>query len=222
MHLSPPRLAAAPVLFLLLAVSAVAQPPAPGALRPMLKLHDTEILAAGPAITRTVDQDIFVAEDGTLVSVTVAADLLAGSGFASTIIRGAGSSAQLDALRTALYQNRVGLLSGSCDTELRPLGSTFTIGISWFGRGSRSSQFTITNQGNSGRTCSPREPAVLQAIETFQAGVIADPATEIQSSACTSTGQCPSGLLCCSACGIPDCAHACLRPAVDGRCPAFP
>jgi hypothetical protein len=212
----------AAILFLLCPAGLVAQPPASGGLQPLVKLHDVDVIAAGPALTRSVDQDVFVAGDGTLVSVTVAADLTAGSGFASTIVRGVGSPAALAALRQALGQDRVGTLAGSCNAEIQPLGSSYTFGISWFGKGDRTSRFSITNQGDAGSACSAAELGVLQAIETFQAGVIADPATQISSSACTSNRQCPDGLLCCRACGIPDCAHACLRPAKDGQCPLFP
>jgi hypothetical protein len=216
------RWAVAASLSLLWAAGLIAQPPVTGALQPMVKLHDVDVLAAGPALTRSVDQDVFVARDGTLVSVTVAADLASGSGFASTIVRGVGSPASLDSLRQAFYQDRIGTLAGPCNAELQPLGSSYTFGISWFGKGDRTSQFTITNQGASGRTCSASELGVLQAIEAFQAGVIADPATQVSSSACTSNRQCPDGLLCCRACGIPDCTKACLRPSSDGNCPAFP
>ena len=199
-----------------------AQPPASGALQPLHELHDVDVFAAGPALTRSVDQDVFVARDGTLVSVTIAADLTTGSGFASTIVEGVGSPASLAALSQALARDRIGTLAGSCNVELEPLGSSYTFAIRWFGKGSRSSQFTITNQGDGVAICSAAELGVLQAVEAFQAEVVADPATRISSSACTSNRQCPDGLLCCRACGIPNCAQACLRPAADGQCPLFP
>jgi hypothetical protein len=210
------------VAWLLCCVNLEAQPPAPGALQPMVKLHDVDVVAAGPANVRSVDQDVFVARDGTLVSVTVAADLVAGSGFATTIVQGVGSPALLDSLRQAFYQDRIGTLGGTCFAEIQPLGSAYTFGVSWFGSGARSSQFKVTNVGLTVGVCSAKELGVLQAIEAFQAGVIADPATHISSSVCTSNRQCPDGLLCCRACGIPECAQACLRPAADGNCPLFP
>lgn len=37
---------------------------------------------------------------------------------------------------------------------------------------------------------------------------------------CTSNDQCPTGQLCCPACGQPDCGRTCLKP-VRGRCPLF-
>jgi hypothetical protein len=211
----------ATLLFLLSPAILAAQPP-PAVGQPLVKLHEDATLAAGPAVTRSIDQDVFVAGDGTLISVTVAADLLTGSGFASTIIRGVGSPAATGALRAALYQDRIGTLHGPCGAELFPLGSSFTYGISWFGKGSRSTQLTLTNQGGQIAACSPRQIGVLQAIETFQATVIADPATEIASSTCTSSSQCPPGLLCCYPCGLPACHNVCSRPNAGGNCPVFP
>jgi hypothetical protein len=214
--------ALAAILCLPCCVTLAAQPPVPGTLQPLVKLHGIDVVAEGPALIRFLDQDVFVAGDGTLVSVTVGRAFAAGSGFVTTIIRGLGSPALRAALGQAFYQDHIGTLGGVCNAELQPLGSGYTFGISWFGKGARTSDFTITNQGGAGHTCSPSETGVLQAIEAFQAGVIADPATQISSSVCTSSNQCPVGLLCCRACGIPDCAQACLRPAADGSCPLFP
>jgi len=41
-------------------------------------------------------------------------------------------------------------------------------------------------------------------------------------SGCTSNDQCPTGQLCCLACGFADCdTHACFQP-IRGHCPFFP
>ena len=46
--------------------------------------------------------------------------------------------------------------------------------------------------------------------------------TPIFLSGCTSSAQCPTGQLCCLACGYSDCdRHACFTP-VNGHCPFFP
>jgi hypothetical protein len=37
---------------------------------------------------------------------------------------------------------------------------------------------------------------------------------------CTSSAQCPTGTLCCPACGQPDCGRRCLTP-MRGHCPFF-
>lgn len=37
---------------------------------------------------------------------------------------------------------------------------------------------------------------------------------------CTSSDQCPTGQLCCPACGQPDCGQACFKP-FRGGCPRF-
>jgi hypothetical protein len=190
-----------------------------------MKLHDVHTTAAGPALTRFVDQDLFLARDGTLISITVAADLVAGGGFTSTEIAGKASPEALAALGAVLFQSRIGKLEGSCGTELMPLGSTFSIGISWYGSGSRSSHFTITNQGAPGGTCSQQELAVLHALQTLQASVIADLQTSISSSSCERDGQCPDGTVCCAPCGIPVpvCPRICFRQdPTTGRCPLFP
>ncbi len=192
---------------------------------PWMKLHDVHTTAAGPALTRFVDQDLFLARDGTLISLTVAADLVNGGGFTSTEIAGTASPEALAALGAVLFESRIGKLGGSCGAELMPLGSAFSIGISWYGSGSRSSQFTITNQGAPGGTCSPQELAVLHALQALQASVIADRLTRISSSPCTGDRQCPDGTVCCVPCGIPTtpCPKSCF--AADpktGRCPLFP
>lgn len=214
-------IAAGLMLTVLHPVGVAAQAVGPSSL-PLVKLHDTHTSAAGPAVTRFVDQDVFVARDGKMVSLTVAADLLTGSGFTTTLVNGTGSADAVAALRTAFFEGRVSQLSGSCGAELMPLGSTFSFGISWFGNGSRTSHATITNEGAPAGACTQQELGILQAIEAFQAGVIADPATHVSSSACTSDRQCPDGLLCCNPCpfGPPfACADFCMRPASTGRCP---
>ncbi len=193
---------------------------------PWMKLHDVHTTAAGPTLTRFVDQDLFLARDGTLISVTVAEDLVFGGGFVSTEISGIASPEALAALTAALFQSRVSKLQGSCSAELMPLGSTFSIGISWFGNGARSSQLTITNQGSAASTCSQQELGVLQALEAVQASVIANPRSLVTSSECTSDASCPDGLVCCLPCGIPVppplCPRVCFVPdPKTGRCPLF-
>jgi len=192
--------------------------------QPWMKLHDVHTMAAGPALVRFVDQDLFLARDGTLISLTVAADLIHGGGFTSTEITGVASSDALAALGTVLFGSHIGKLGGSCTAELMPLGSSFSIGISWFGSGSRSSHFTITNEGSAAGSCSPQQLAVLQALRALEATVVADPLTSITSSPCASDAQCPEGLVCCAPCGIPiPCPRSCFRPdPTTGRCPLFP
>ena len=221
------RLFLAATLFLLVTCGLAAQQVGLNSV-PWMKLHDVHTSAAGPALTRFVDQDLFLARDGTLISVTVAEDLVAGGGFVSTEIAGQAASEALAALTEALFQSRVGKLQGACSAELMPLGSTFTIGISWFGNGSRSSQLTITNQGSPASACTQQELGVLQALRAVQASVIANPLTTITSSQCTGDASCPDGLVCCQPCGIPPppgfvCPRVCFRPdQATGRCPLFP
>lgn len=217
-----PRLLLSAALFLFASCGLSAQQLGVNSL-PWMKLHDVHTSAAGPALTRFVDQDLFLARDGMLISVTVAADLIAGGGFTSTEIAGVASPEALAALGAVLFQSRIGKLEGSCVAELMPLGSTFSIGISWYGSASRSSHFTITNQVAPASSCSQQELGVLRALEALQASVIADPLTVISSSPCTQAGQCPVGTLCCAPCGIPDCPRVCFRqdPAT-GKCPLFP
>jgi hypothetical protein len=215
---------AALVLFVAGGLAAHAQQVGANSL-PWMKLHDVHTSAAGPALIRFVDQDLFLARDGTLISLTVAADLINGGGFTSTEIAGTASPEALAALGAVLFESHIAKLGGSCTTELMPLGSTFSIGISWYGSGSRSSRFTISNQGSPAGACSPQQLAVLHALEAIQAGVIADPLTGIFSSPCLRDGQCPDGLVCCAPCGIPvpPCPRSCFRPdPTTGRCPLFP
>jgi hypothetical protein len=84
---------------------------------------------------------------------------------------------------------------------------------------------------------SPQQPAALQSASTgdFLAALSATPAAPgsdatstlqvpapLFLSGCTSNDQCPTGQLCCLACGFPDCdVHACFQP-VRGHCPFFP
>jgi hypothetical protein len=218
------RLLLAATLFFLLAAGLVAQQVGVNSL-PWMKLHDVHTTAAGPALVRFVDQDLFLARDGTLISLTVAADLVNGGGFTSTEIAGTASPEALASLGAVLFESRIGKLGGSCITELMPLGSIFSIGISWYGAGSRSSHFTITNEGSPAGSCSPQQLAVLHALQALQASVIADPLTGIFSSPCLRDGQCPDGLVCCAPCGAPGmpCPRICFRPdPTTGRCPLFP
>lgn len=218
------RLFLATTLFLLIACGLAAQELNQNSV-PWMKLHDVHTSAAGPTLTRFVDQDLFLGRDGTLIAVTVAADLVAGGGFASTEVIGVASPEALAALSAALFQGRASKLAGACAAELMPLGSTFNIGISWFGAGSRSSSFTITNQSAPARQCSPGELGVLNALEALKASVIANPQTAIASSVCTAAGQCPDEMLCCNPCGIPVtvCPRSCARrDSVTGGCPMVP
>jgi hypothetical protein len=79
-------------------------------------------------------------------------------------------------------------------------------------------------------------PAVPQGTATVQAPAAADflasLATDlagtsgipgaIAASGCTSSSQCPSGQLCCLACGYAGCeTFACFKP-MNGHCPRFP
>src|ERR1700758_829950 len=105
MKLAPRLAVAAGLLLTVLHPSCVAaQAVGPGSL-PLVKLHDTHTAAAGPALTRFVDQDLFVARDGSMVSLTVAADLLTGSGFTTTLVYGTGSAGAVAALRTAFFED---------------------------------------------------------------------------------------------------------------------
>jgi hypothetical protein len=219
------RLLLSITVLLLFAGGAAAQPVGVSS-PPWMKLHDVHTTAAGPALTRFVDQDLFLTRDGALISLTVAADLVNGGGFTSTEIAGTASPEALAALVAVLFESRIGKQQGSCTAELMPLGSTFSIGISWYGSGSRSSHFTITNQGSPASTCSSQQLAVLHALQALEASVIANPVTSITSSPCRTDGQCPDGLVCCAPCGIPavpPCPSVCLRPdPTTGKCPLFP
>lgn len=63
--------------------------------------------------------------------------------------------------------------------------------------------------------------ASLSAAPVTGTGTLQAPAP-IALSGCTSNDQCPTGQLCCLACGFPDCtAHACFNP-FHGHCPFFP
>jgi hypothetical protein len=218
-----PLLGATLVLFVAGTLAAQAQQVGANSL-PWMKLHDVHTTAAGPALVRFLDQDLFLARDGTLISLTVAADLVNGGGFTSTEIAGTASPEALAVLGAVLFESHIGRLGGSCTTELMPLGSAFSIGISWFGSGSRTSHFTITNEGSLARTCSPQQVAVLHALQALQASVIADPLSSITSSPCARDAQCPDGLVCCAPCGIPiPCPRSCFRPdPTTGKCPLFP
>jgi len=221
------RLLLSTTVLLLVAGGAAAQPVGVSS-PPWMKLHDVHTTAAGPALTRFVDQDLFLARDGTLISLTVAADLVNGGGFTSTEIAGIASPDALASLGAVLFESRIGKLAGSCTTQLMPLGSSFSIGISWYGSGSRSGQsshFTITNEGSAAGTCSPQELAVLFALEAIQTSVIADPGSSITSSPCERDSQCPNPLVCCAPCGVPlpaPCPKVCSRPGQAGKCPLVP
>ncbi len=63
--------------------------------------------------------------------------------------------------------------------------------------------------------------ASLSAAPVTGTGTLQAPAP-VFLSGCTSNAQCPTGQLCCLACGFPDCdVHACFQP-FKGHCPNFP
>jgi len=200
---------------------AVAQPPVPDNLQPLVKLHDTHVLDAGPAVVSSTDADVFVARGGDLVDVAVTRQIAAGGSFQTDIAEGTASPATLAALQNALGAGHPGVQSGVCFAELLPLGSTFRYTISWFGLHGRSTTFTLTNQGDAAGACSAAEIAMATAIFDFVAAVLADPATTHRHSTCSANADCGGGQLCCPACAVPDCAKQCHAP-VNGGCPLIP
>jgi len=213
-----------PVFLLTLAMPALsaAAAAAGGDLRPLLEVHDRHVLAAGPANVAFVDQDLFVARDGTAVVISVNRGLLGNDPFATTIANGQAPPAAMAALSVALTVARPNQLSGVCHTELFPLGSSFRITLSWFGQTSRQSLFTLTNDGTGTQSCSPAVVALYQAAQDLQRALLLDPATTLNAPTCREGSQCPAGLLWCYPCGIAGCENRCGRPASNGQCPAFP
>lgn len=191
-------------------------------LRPLFELHDVHTLATGPALVASVDQNLFVARDGTVVVISVNRGLLGNDPFATTIANGQAASAQMMALNVALAAVRPGRLSGVCSAELFPLGSSFRFMLTWFGQTSRSSRLTVTNDGTATQSCPPGIANVIQAALELQRTVLIDPQTNLNAPTCTEDLQCPAGLACCYPCGIAGCENRCGRPASDGHCPAFP
>jgi hypothetical protein len=191
-------------------------------LRPLFELHDVHTLATGPALVATVDQNLFVARDGTVVVVSVNRGLLGNGPFATTIANGQAASEQMAALNVALAAVRPGRLSGVCSAELFPLGSSFRFKLTWFGQVSRSSRLTVTNDGTATQSCPPGIPDLIQAALELQRTVLIDPGTSLNAPTCTENDQCPVGLACCYPCGVAGCQNRCMPPASDGHCPAFP
>lgn len=62
-------------------------------------------------------------------------------------------------------------------------------------------------------------PAPLGEAE-FLASLAGLPGEGLMATPCNSNADCPTGKLCCWACGQPDCGKACLTP-IRGRCPLF-
>ncbi len=67
------------------------------------------------------------------------------------------------------------------------------------------------------QAAAPAAAAFLATLSTDLAG----PAAPIFTTGCTSNDQCPTGQLCCLACGANDCTtRACFTP-IRGHCPLF-
>jgi len=191
-------------------------------LRPLFELHDVHTLATGPALVASVDQNLFVARDGTVVVISVNRGLLGNTPFATTIANGQATPAQLAPLNAALAAARPTRLSGVCSTELLPLGSSFRFALTWFGQTSRSSRLTVTNDGTATQSCPPGIPELIHAALELQRTVLLDPQTILNAPTCIEDHQCPAGLSCCYPCGIPGCENRCSRPAGNGHCPLLP
>jgi len=191
-------------------------------LQPLVKLHDTRVNAAGPTVVGSTDDDVLVTVDGDLFSTAVTRRFLPGAKFLTTVAHGIGSPAALAALNTALAAGHPSQLSGVCAADLVPLGSTFRYQITWFGNRSRTSTFTLTNEGaGTAPLCSRETIAIATAILSLEDEVLANPATLFIRSACASDDDCAAGQLCCYPCGIPGCSNVCT-PVSEGRCPAIP
>jgi len=190
--------------------------------RPLLKLHDRHTTAAGPANVAFVDQDLFVSRDGEAVLTSVNRGLLGNTPFTTTFARGAATRDQIAALNAALTAARPSQFSGECAAELFPLGSSFRITLSWFGRTTRTTVLTLTNDGTATEPCPAASLALLQAALAFEQALLTNPQTSRESSVCQEDLQCPFGLKCCYPCGIPGCENRCSPPDQNGNCPAFP
>ena len=194
-------------------------------LEPLVKLHKTLLLVAGPSPPiRSTDDDILITVGGELFSTAVTRELVPGAHFETTIAQGTSSPAALAALNQALAAGHPARLSGVCGANLVPLGSTFRYEITWFGSHGRTSTFTLTNTGDvPGPPCTPEEIAIAVAILSMEDEVLADPATHFTRSSCASDADCVGGELCCYPCGIPGCSNVCTPVSGSGgRCPALP
>jgi hypothetical protein len=146
-------------------------------LEPLVKLHKTLLLVAGPSpAIRSTDDDVLITVGGELFSTAVTRNLVPGAPFETTIAQGTGSPAALAALNQALAAGHPARLSGVCGANLVPLGSTFRYQITWFGSHGRTSTFTLTNNGP---PCTNDEIAIATAILSLENEVLADPATHI-------------------------------------------
>lgn len=189
---------------------------------PLVKLHDTRINAAGPTLVGSTDDDVLITVGGELVSTAVTRRFLPGSHFQTTIAQGTASPAALAALNAALAAGHPAQLSGVCAADIVPLGSTFRYQITWFGGHSRTSTFTLTNQGDGVIHCTQGQTAIATAILALEDEVLADPATRFTRSSCETDADCAAGQLCCYPCGIPGCSNVCTRVVSGGRCPLLP
>jgi hypothetical protein len=191
-------------------------------LQPLVKLHKTHLLVAGPSPPiRSTDDDVLITVGGELFSTAVTRELVPGAHFQTTIAQGTSSPAALAALNQALAAGHPVRLSGVCGANLVPLGSTFRYQITWFGSHGRTSTFTLTNEGDGTSPCTHDPIAIATAILALENEVLADPATHFTRSSCASNADCASGELCCYPCGIPGCSNVCMQVS-GGRCPAFP
>jgi hypothetical protein len=195
-------------------------------LEPLVKLHKTLLLVAGPSPPiRSTDDDILITVGGELFSTAVTRELVPGAHFETTIAQGTSSPAALAALNAALAAGHPARLSGVCGaSDFVPLGSTFRYEITWFGGHGRTSTFTLTNTGDvPGPPCTHDQIAIAVTILSLEDEVLADPATHFTRSSCASDADCAGGELCCYPCGIPGCSNACTPVSGSGgRCPALP
>src|SRR6185369_14850670 len=123
--------------------------------QPLVKLHKTHLLVAGPSPPiRSTDDDVLITVGGELFSTAVTRELVPGARFQTTIAQGTSSPAALAALNGALAAGHPARLSGVCGANLVPLGSDFRYEITWFGGHGRTSTFTLTsNDPHGGPPC---------------------------------------------------------------------
>jgi hypothetical protein len=209
-------------LFALLAAPALPQAPPFPDLHPLVELHDTHVLAAGPALISSMDQNVLITHGGTLVAVQVTRHLVSGASFETEIAQGAGSAADLTKLEDALAAADIRPLGGVCSANLFPLGSSFHLVITWYGRNGRTAFLTMIDGPEATPPCTPAQTALASAILAFETAVLADPTTIIQRSGCLADIDCAGGLLCCPACAVPNCEKQCTVPRTGGGCPLIP
>jgi hypothetical protein len=202
--------------------AAVAPCLAQASYQPMLKLHDRHVIAAGPRLVSSTDDDVLILFDGHLSSTAVTRQLVPGAQYQTRISLGSGPAAAFAALKSAFAAGRPGLQNGACSAELLPLGSSFRYQITWFGRQGRVATFTLTNQEAGAGPCTPAQIAMATAVLTYEAAVLAEPGTTLLRSSCASDADCPAGQLCCYPCGIPGCTNQCTPIAAGEHCPLLP